>query len=57
VKPKPKPKPAARRKDNARIDADNGATGVEPRLPAQKSKVPDLAPPPEPATPTPQPPG
>jgi hypothetical protein len=59
VKPKPKaaPKPAARRKDKARIDADNGATGVEPRLPAQKSKVPDLAPPPEPATPTPQPPG
>jgi hypothetical protein len=61
VKPKPKPKaapkPAPRHKDKARIDADNGATGVEPRLPAQKSKVPDLAPPPEPSTPTPQPPG
>jgi hypothetical protein len=57
VKPKPKPKPAPRDKDSARIDTDNGATGVEPRLPKQKSKVPELAPPPEPATPTPQPPG
>ena len=59
VKPrlKPKPKPAPRRKDSARIDADNGATGVEPQLPKQKSKVPELTPPAEPAAPTPQPPG
>jgi hypothetical protein len=41
------------------VDAGKGATGVEPRLPKQKSKtVPELTPPAEPTTPpTPQPPG
>jgi hypothetical protein len=56
--PKGKPKPR-RRSDGARVDAGNGATGVEPRLPKQKSStVPELTPPAEPTTPpTPQPPG
>jgi hypothetical protein len=58
--PKATPKPKPRRSsDGARVDAGKGATGVEPRLPKQKSKtVPELTPPAEPTTPpTPQPPG
>jgi hypothetical protein len=62
AKPKAKPAPKAkprRRSDGTRVDSGNGATGVEPQLPKQKSKkVPELTPPAEPTTPpTPQPPG
>jgi hypothetical protein len=57
-KPKPKPKPAPRRHSDAGVDADHGATGVQRQLPSEgTTTVHEPAPPVEPSTPTPQPPG